>query len=404
MALARPLRTRVAFVEDAGVVPIELPRRGSAGASLVVAGIFVVFAGAWMVVIRELHFSEIRDVGDLMSRLFLLFWVIGWGVGVVVLGLLTVLLLFYREYFYVAGGRLVIGSRIGLLRTIGEYDTAGLRNVRVEPDAEGARVRFDYGEGSRTLGNVMPQPEADRIVAAIRAAMPAEGKTIEIAPNPAPETAPAKDAVAEVEPAGLGSAVALVAANLVPLAGVLFAGWRLDEVMVLFWAESAIVAFYTLAKMVVVGRWLAIPAGVLFLAHFGAFMAIHFLFIYEIFVRGLQAGGRAPAVGEALSGVFLPLWPALLALFVSHGVSFVLNFRARGEHRSMTLTALMAAPYKRVVLMHLTLIFGGWVVLAMHDLRPALAILVLLKIVTDLHAHRRERSQRSLVALKTRSL
>ncbi len=198
---------------------------------------------------------------------------------------------------------------------------------------------------------------------------------------------------AQAEPLTPGTALVLIAANVVPLAGVLFWGWRLADVMVLFWAESAIVAFYTLLKMVVVGRWMALPGGIFFVGHFGAFMAIHFLFIYEIFVRGLHASGREPALREALTEVFMPLWPALVALFLSHGVSFAANFLGRHEYRSASLRTLMAAPYNRVVLMQLTLIFGGGLALALNDTRPALVLLVALKIAADLYAHRRERRQ-----------
>ena len=50
-------------------------------------------------------------------------------------------------------------------------------------------------------------------------------------------------------PLGLVTRLALVAANMVPLVGVLFLGWDLSSVMVLFWAESAVIAFYTALKM-----------------------------------------------------------------------------------------------------------------------------------------------------------
>jgi hypothetical protein len=53
------------------------------------------------------------------------------------------------------------------------------------------------------------------------------------------------------------SMLALIAANSIPLFGVLFGGWKLDEVMVLFWAESAVIGCYTLLKMAVVGKWRA---------------------------------------------------------------------------------------------------------------------------------------------------
>jgi hypothetical protein len=388
--LARPLRTRLTLTEEGDATPIELPRRGGGAAGLIVAGMFVVFAAVWVIAIRGLDASGMRSVGDLAGLLFRLFWILGWSIGVAVLGVLTVLFLFYRESLYLAGGRLLSVPRIGPLRMVAEYDLAGVRNVRMEPEKDGVRVRFDYGEGSRSLGGVMPPAQAERIVAAIRAAAPAMSRTIG-----APE--PARKVEAEpLEPPPRGSALALVVANLVPLAGVLLAGWRLDQVMVLFWAESAIVAVYTLAKMALVGRWLAIPAGVFFLGHFGAFMAIHFLFVYEIFVRGVHATGREPPLAQALSGVFVPLWPALLALVLSHGLSFTLNFVGRGERRGATLRALMAAPYNRVVLMQLTLIFGGGLALALNDTRPALALLVALKIGADLLAHRRERAASAL--------
>ena len=94
---------------------------------------------------------------------------------------------------------------------------------------------------------------------------------------------------------------------------------------------------------------------------------------------------------EALMRLFTPLWPALLALFLSHGFSFGLNFLAQGEYRGATISGLMVAPYRRVILMQLTLIFGGWLVMALHNPLLALALLIVLKVVTDLHAHRGER-------------
>ena len=90
-------------------------------------------------------------------------------------------------------------------------------------------------------------------------------------------------------------------------------------------------------------------AGVFFAGHFGGFMAIHFFFIYEMFVRPLDVSVKDPAAYEALARLFTPLWPALLALFLSHGFSFALNFIARGEYRGATharsaIQSLPAAP------------------------------------------------------------
>ena len=395
--LARPERTRLLFADQPGATPIELPRRPAVLPALIVAGMFVVFAAVLVIEIRSLHF-ETRSLADLAGALFKLFWILGWSLGVAILGALTVLLWFYRDLLYVDSGRLIAGSRIGPLRMLGEYDVARIRNLRAEPQGGGdaVRVRFDYGEASRDLGNAMSLADAERVIAAIRRAMPGEavsaGAPASAVPAAPARAAPLPAAQADAaEPLTPASTLALVGANLVPLAGVLFGGWKLADVMVLFWAESAVVAFYTLLKMAVVGRWLALPAGLFFIAHFGAFMAIHFLFLYEIFVRGIGARGHEPGAYEALAGVFLPLWPALVALFLSHGVSFAMNFLGRSEHRGLTVTGLMAAPYNRIVLMQFTLIFGGWIALALHNPTPALALLVALKIGVDLYAHRRER-------------
>ena len=90
----------------------------------------------------------------------------------------------------------------------------------------------------------------------------------------------------------------------------------------------------------------------------------------------------------------MPLWPALLALFVSHGISFALNFLGRREYQHMTVQKLMAAPYGRIVMMQFTLIFGGWVVMLLNNPLPALVLLIVLKVAADLRAHYGERGAR----------
>jgi hypothetical protein len=54
------------------------------------------------------------------------------------------------------------------------------------------------------------------------------------------------------------------------------------------------------------------------------------------------------------------------------------------------MTALTAAPYKRIIVMHLTVIIGGWIVLALGTPAPALIVLIALKLFVDARTHRRE--------------
>ena len=88
--------------------------------------------------------------------------------------------------------------------------------------------------------------------------------------------------------------------------------------------------------------------------------------------------------------IFTPIWISIAALFISHGVSFFTNFIGEREYEAATVSGLMHAPYYRVIVMHMTLLFGGWIVMLIGMPAGALVVLLLLKTAVDLHAHRRE--------------
>ena len=81
---------------------------------------------------------------------------------------------------------------------------------------------------------------------------------------------------------------------------------------------------------------------------------------------------------------------SLLTLFASHLVSFFVNYVGKKEYHDMTPQVVMIQPYKRVVMMHITVLFGGIVVSALGSPVVALVILVLMKIALDLFAHKKE--------------
>ena len=409
--LARPARLRVSFrdkdVSDAsdasdanatGAIPLVLPQRRMWPFALICGGCFVVFAAIDWSTISGISTRDVDTVFDLMFALFEAFWALGWSVGVVILGALTILLFSYGETARLQNGHLVHVARLGPLHILGEYDLARVSNVQVEnADATLARVRFDYDAGRHTIGDSMPRPDADRLAAIIQSASVAAGST----PRPAPTAFPVQEArddsprpsrQADATPLSVWSlsGLALIGANLIPLAGVLFFGWDLASVLVLFWAESGVIGFYTALKMAVVGKLAALAAVPFFIGHFGGFMAGHFLLLYSFFIRGPAAAGPEPGVRAALLAIFVPLWMSIAALAISHGVSFVDNFLKRREYADTTMKSLMTAPYSRITVMQLTLIFGGWVILLLGSPVPALALLVVLKTAVDFSAHRAE--------------
>ena len=80
-----------------------------------------------------------------------------------------------------------------------------------------------------------------------------------------------------------------------------------------------------------------------------------------------------------------------IALFLSHGASFLFNYVGRGEYLTASPGGQMAAPYARVVILHVTIILGAFVVAFLGAPIGALVVLVALKTAFDLGLHLRER-------------
>jgi hypothetical protein len=205
------------------------------------------------------------------------------------------------------------------------------------------------------------------------------------------------------------SLASLVAANLVPLAGVLFLGWDAAMIVLLYWTENLVIGFYHVLRIAIVrvehrrfhpGKLFAIP---FFCVHFGGFCAVHGFFLLLFFKLGDGAGAfpsGTPWPGplvfvQLLTSVIAQLWRShpqgmewgVLCLFASHGVSFVQNFLLRGEYASLSMEDLMLRPYKRIAMLHVAIIAGGMPVMVLGSPIPLLCILVLLKICLDIRLH-----------------
>jgi len=183
------------------------------------------------------------------------------------------------------------------------------------------------------------------------------------------------------------SALVLIAANLVPLAGVVWLGWSIEEVMLLFWLESAVIGLFNLVKLWVIASWQALPVGVFFVVHYGGFMTGHLVFLVAFLGEGDDIG--FPDAAYVL-GLFVVFWPAVVAMLVSHGFSFLSNFLGQQEYLHKTLPQQMMEPYARIMVMHATILLGGFMVFTIGAPLPALLLLIVLKTGIDLASHLRE--------------
>jgi hypothetical protein len=224
------------------------------------------------------------------------------------------------------------------------------------------------------------------------------------------------------------SMLVLVAFNLVPLVGVLFGRWTVATLLVLYWVENGIVGILNVPKILLAegpgrpgsignavglagfGVAARLPIALFFLVHYGLFWVVHGIFVWTLPTLvgvghgsfptpdpgdpGFTAipfggfGGFAPSAASGVDGSAV-LWGAI-GLAISHGVSFVVNFLGRGEYRKVSATEQAQRPYGRLIVLHLAIIFGGFVSLLLGSPIGAIVVLVLLKTAIDVRLHRRE--------------
>ncbi len=353
------------------------------------------------------------DLFNLVAALFISFWLLGWSIAPILLTALLAALLFGRESVHAGPGYFEVCLGLPGFGIAMQYEPTRMRNLRLEhPEKKsgkswrGPYLVFDYGANSGEFGSDMGDQSLAPIRDCIERAtgitlregdatpeeLTEEWEAAALAQLAEPSMSAVYDRIVKDEGIKLtsGSTLALIAANLIPVAGALFLGWDLGLVLVLYWAESAIFGFYNLLKIAVIGRWFALMAGPFFLGHFGGFMAVHFLFLYTIFIKGPAAATSEPTGLNEVWQMFYGLWPPLLALFLSHGYSFLHNFVGRGEYRGRTINEQMSEPYSRIIFMHLVIIFGGGLTLVLGDSTPVLLLIMGLKILFDVRAHLRE--------------
>ena len=384
-----------------------LPFRRSWVAIAILAVMDIIFLIPAVITFQQAiaEWGRFDSLFDLVAALFLSAWLLGWIIAPLIMTTILVIMLFGREVLKAGTGAVEIFFGIAIFGVTVRYDVSKMRNLRFERPMKnsgkswrGPHLVFDYGANTIAVGSAINGDELPEIRSQLETAtgidirhgdaLPSEIETKwEQDEIPTPE-APPTDPLLSNEPLTLASpsALLLIIANLIPVAGSIFFDWNLGDVMVLYWAESAIIGFFNVCKIAVISRWIVLLVGPFFIGHFGGFMAIHFLFLYTIFVEpqsGMVSGDDLADVAQ----LFITLWPALAALFISHAFSFYKNFLGRHEYRGRTVNQQMTEPYSRIIFMHVVLIFGGGLTMVLGNPAPVLALVIGLKIYFDVKAH-----------------
>ncbi|MBU1202592.1 hypothetical protein KKH39_00900 [Patescibacteria group bacterium] len=198
--------------------------------------------------------------------------------------------------------------------------------------------------------------------------------------------------------------LSLFLVNLIPIFGVLFFGWDIFTILILYWLESTVVGFFNVLKMQhikdigltkknrqsktdKISEPTKIFFIVFFIIHYSMFMFGHLFFIVTFFKPDLPKTTYTDVAFITVFSYLKTLFISLSFLFLSHAISYIYNFIKKQEYLKTTINKQMFAPYKRIVTMHLTIIFGGFFATALGFGMSAVIILVFLKIVMDFSAH-----------------
>ena len=190
------------------------------------------------------------------------------------------------------------------------------------------------------------------------------------------------------------TSIVLIAANTLPLWAVLTGAAGVGDVFVVYWFENVVVWFTTTIKILTArGRT---PEGVppsgnlltaaFFAFHFGLFTVVHGVFAFTL--ASLTGG----FTGEPRTWLIL-----LVAILTSHMVSLGFNWFGQGERNVVTPRRAMSAPYPRMMVLHLSVIGGFFLLLGLgradgtYDVVGPVALLCGLKTVVDVFFHVRER-------------
>ncbi len=214
------------------------------------------------------------------------------------------------------------------------------------------------------------------------------------------------------------STLFLIGADMVPIFGVVYWGWDVFVLLMLYWLETAVIGLWMIARIAIA------PAGSLgpvlingrpatlsslwmagfFLLHGGVFMGGHLLFLWVIFSGAWSEKIHGITDFYNLMVIENGLWIPLLLLFAARGFAFLVHAVRPAAilrlEQLLHLPTTVPAPagtdagsivgefYSRIIIMQVTIIASAFLAVIIGSLTP-LIIMVALKTLADVALHLR---------------
>ena len=193
----------------------------------------------------------------------------------------------------------------------------------------------------------------------------------------------------------------LIAANSIPLIGLIIWDWDTFMILILYCSETFIIGIYNFLEILLAQKthWgFNIFMSLFFLIHFNTFVLVQTVFVVVFSSMNIselnnsvpdEADGLIEITEQSEALLNNPyLIESIAALIISHGFSFLFHYLGGKEFQRAEAGKLMLEPYGRIIVQQLTVIFVGFAILIFASTAKALLVLlVVLKIIMDLRAH-----------------
>jgi hypothetical protein len=157
------------------------------------------------------------------------------------------------------------------------------------------------------------------------------------------------------------SALSLVTANLITIVLALYEGWNLHELMIIYWAQSVIIGYFSILRMLDLKQFstenftmngVRPPETAKTKRSTATFFALHYGGFHAGYLAFLVAGE------QYFQGSWLVLFICAAVFYLNHRYSYFHN-KELDENRKPNIGIIMFFPYARIVPMHLTIVIGG---------------------------------------------
>jgi hypothetical protein len=183
------------------------------------------------------------------------------------------------------------------------------------------------------------------------------------------------------------SGITLIISNIITIFLAVTGGWSLKELMIVYWAQSVIIGFFVFLKILSLKKFSTENFKIndqpvkptratkyftafFFLIHYGGFHLGYLIFLSAGF---LSQNSQSPTVGTILAILF-----SIILFFADHLFSFIYNFK-KDSNKQRNIGTVMFFPYARIIPMHLTIVFGFFLI----ESTGGLVFFLILKTLAD---------------------